>query len=62
MKYSGGVYILVSLVCLMIAGCGTSETGPSDEPSLAETERPLGDNEVIETIRAPFEVELKDYV
>lgn len=62
MKYSVGGYILAGIVLLMVAGCGTSESGPSDESSLAGEERPSGSNEVVETIRAPFEVDPKDYV
>jgi hypothetical protein len=62
MKYAVGGYILGGMVLLMVAGCDTSESGPSDESSLAGEDRPLKSNEVGETIRAPFEVDLKDYV
>ncbi len=52
MKYSNGMYVVVGLVWLMLAGCGTSESGPSDESPLAEDENLLGNQEAAETIQA----------
>ena len=62
MKYSMVVNVLVGMVWLMIAGCGTSESGSPDESRLAEEKMQLGDKEVVDTIQAPGEENLNEYV
>ena len=55
-------YFVVGIVCVMVAGCGTSETGSPEESKLAVKERPSGDQEVITTIQTPVEENLDAYI
>ena len=62
MKYSLAVNVFVGMVWLMVAGCGTSESGSPEEYQLAGEEVQSGDKEAVETIQASMEENLNEYV
>lgn len=62
MNNSMAVRVLFCIAILGVAGCNTSEPGPSDESGLAGKEVQSEDKEVAETSQAPMEEDLNTFL
>ena len=62
MKYSAVVNVLVGIVWMVVAGCGTSESNTPQESRFAEEKVQSGDKEVVETSQASLQENRNEYV
>ncbi len=62
MKNSLALNVLFCIAILGVAGCNTSEPGPSDESGLAGKDVQSGNTEVVEFIQAPLGEDFNQYV
>ena len=62
MKYSVVVNVLVGIVWMVVAGCGTSESNTPQETRFAEEKVQSGDKESVEASLIPLDGNINEYV
>ena len=62
MKNSVVINVLLGMVLMVVAGCGTSESNAPQETRLAEEKVQSGDKEVVETSQASLQENRTEYV
>ena len=62
MKYSVSMYVLVGIICMAVAGCGTSESGYPEETKFAGEKVQPGVEEGVEVSQASLNENRSEYV